>query len=229
MQQADSVGAVPMFTLFLFSADNLSDMTSLGSASYMQAYWSDTITLFKAINAFGKPVLINVEPDFWGFAQAVVNSNYGGDPTKVAIKGWSIGGWQTQMCRYTAPDTFTLGIAGAGPTEWQNYNTWYTGGVIGNSPKGDPAYLDKYSLTHLAKNLKSPLMLLHGVEDTNVLFQDTIKVYRELLQFGKGQFVELAIDPTGSHGMGGDMNNRDRHAIYLTFILKHWGLPAAHK
>jgi len=83
MQQADSVGAVPMFTLFQFSADNLSDLTSLGTASYMQTYWSDVTTLFKAINAFGKPVLINVEPDFWGFAQAVANSTYGGDPTKM--------------------------------------------------------------------------------------------------------------------------------------------------
>jgi len=83
MQQADSVGAVPMFTLFQFSADNLSDLTSLASASYMQAYWSDTVTLFQAINTFGKPVLINVEPDFWGFAQAVANSSYGGDPTKM--------------------------------------------------------------------------------------------------------------------------------------------------
>jgi len=83
MQQADSVAAVPMFTLFQFSADNLSDATSLGSASYMQAYWSDVTTLFKAIDAFGKPVLINVEPDFWGFVQAVVNSNYGGDPAKM--------------------------------------------------------------------------------------------------------------------------------------------------
>ncbi len=152
--------------------------------------------------------------------------NWGVDASKVAINGWSFGGWQTQMCLYTAPDVFTLGIAGAGPTEWQNYNTWYTGGVIGNSPKGDANYLDKYSLTKVANNLKSPLMLLHGVEDTNVLYQDTIKVYRELLQMGKGQLVELAIDPTGGHGMGGDMNNRDRHAIYLTFLLKHWGLPA---
>lgn len=151
--------------------------------------------------------------------------NYGVDPTKVAINGWSFGGFQTQMCLYTAPDVFTLGIAGAGPTEWQNYNTWYTGGVIGNSPKGDANYLDKYSLTHLAKNLRSPLLLLHGVEDTNVLFQDTIKVYRELLQAGKGHLVELSIDPTGGHGMGGDMNNRDRHAIYLAFLLKHWGMP----
>ena len=174
-----------------------------------------------------KPGVAQVEDLSDGVKHLV--ENYGVDPAKVAINGWSFGGWQTQMCMYTAPDTFTLGIAGAGPTEWQNYNTWYTGGVIGNSPKGDAAYLDKYSLTHLAKNLKSPLMLLHGVEDTNVLYQDTIKVYRELLQFGKGQLVELAIDPTGGHGMGGDMNNRDRHAIYLTFILKHWGLPAARK
>jgi len=83
MQQADSVGALPMFTLFQFSADNLSDLTSLADASYMQAYWSDAITLFKSISAFGKPVLINVEPDFFGFAQATANSNYGGDPTKM--------------------------------------------------------------------------------------------------------------------------------------------------
>ncbi|HRK21071.1 MAG TPA: prolyl oligopeptidase family serine peptidase [Fimbriimonadaceae bacterium] len=152
--------------------------------------------------------------------------NYGVDPAKVAINGWSFGGWQTLMCMLTAPDVFTLGIAGAGPTEWQNYNTWYTGGVITNSPKGDPKPIDKFSVTHKAQNLKSPLMLLHGVEDTNVLYQDTIMLYRKLLQFGKGPLVELSIDPTGGHGMGGDMNNRDRHAIYLTFILKQWGLPA---
>ena len=151
--------------------------------------------------------------------------NYGVDPAKVAINGWSFGGFQTQMCLYTAPNDFTLGIAGAGPTQWQNYNNWYVGGVIGQADKTKPDALDKHSLTHLAKNLRSPLLLLHGMEDTNVLFQDTIMVYRELLQMGKGSLVELAIDPTGGHGMGGDMNNRDRHAIYLAFILKHWGIP----
>lgn len=150
--------------------------------------------------------------------------NYNVDPKKVAVNGWSFGGFQTQMCMYTAPNVFTLGIAGAGPTQWQNYNNWYSGGVIGKSPIGDQKALDKYSLTYLAKNLQSPLLLLHGMEDTNVLFQDTIKVYQELLHYGKGDLVELAFDPTGGHGMGGDMSNRDRHAIYLAFLRKWWRL-----
>jgi dipeptidyl aminopeptidase/acylaminoacyl peptidase len=150
-------------------------------------------------------------------------NQYNIDRTKVGINGWSFGGFQTQMCMFTAPDTFTLGIAGAGPTEWQNYNTWYTNGVIGNSPNAKPDDLDKYSLTKVAKHLRSPLLLLHGMEDDNVLFQDTVNVYRKLLQYGKGPLVELALDPTGGHGMGGDIDNRDRHAIYLAFLNKWWG------
>lgn len=155
--------------------------------------------------------------------------NYGVDPKRVAINGWSFGGFQTQMCMYTEPDVFTLGIAGAGPTEWQNYNNGYTENVIGLARTGHPEDLDKHSLTHLAKNLKSPLLLLHGMEDTNVLFQHTIAVYRKLLQYGKGDLVELVVDPTGGHGMGGDVSARDRHAIYLTFILKHWGRTLSDK
>lgn len=149
--------------------------------------------------------------------------NYGIDQKKVGINGWSFGGFQTQMCMYTAPDVFTLGIAGAGPTEWQNYNTWYTGGVIGYSSLGKPEDLDKFSLTKLAKNLKGPLMLLHGMEDTNVLFQDTVHVYQALLRAGKGPLIELVLDPTGSHGLGGDIKTKDRYEIYEAFLMNHWG------
>lgn len=153
-----------------------------------------------------------------------MKSKFNVDPQRVGLTGWSFGGFQTQHALYNAPDVFTLGIAGAGPTEWQNYNTWYTGGVIGNSPNGDGNYLDKFSLTNQASKLKGRLLLLHGIEDTNVLFQDTVKVYRRLLQAGKGPLVELALDPTGDHGMGGDMDTRDRHMIYLSFLLRHWGM-----
>lgn len=152
-----------------------------------------------------------------------IQETYGADPARIGIHGWSFGGFQTQMCLYTAPEVFTLGIAGAGPTQWQNYNQWYSGGVIGKSRIGQPDDLDKYSLTKVCANLKSPLMLLHGVEDTNVLFQDTVMVYRELLKAGKGPLVELVIDPTGGHGLGGDIRTRERFAIYDGFLRRRWG------
>lgn len=143
------------------------------------------------------------------------------DPAKVGVHGWSFGGFQTQMCLYTAPDVFSLGIAGAGPTEWQNYNNWYVGGVIGANKK--PEELDAYSTTKLAKNLKGCLMLLHGLEDTNVLAQDTIHVYQALLRADKGPQVELVLDPTGSHGLGGDIKTRERYEIYAGFLERRWG------
>jgi dipeptidyl aminopeptidase/acylaminoacyl peptidase len=152
-----------------------------------------------------------------------LTEQYGVDPKRVGVHGWSFGGFQTQMCMYTAGDVFTLGIAGAGPTEWQNYNNWYAGGVIGPAKVGKPDELDRFSLTHLAKNLKGPLMLLHGMEDTNVLYQDTVKVYRELQKARKGPLVELVVDPTGDHGLGGDIKTRDRFAIYEAFVLRRWG------
>ena len=149
--------------------------------------------------------------------------NHGVDADKVGLNGWSFGGFQTQHAMYTAPDVFRLGIAGAGPTEWQNYNTWYANTFVGDSPLGDPTELDQYSLTRLAKNLEGPLLLLHGMEDTNVLFQDTVFVYRELLNYGKGPLVELVVDPTGGHGLGGDIETLDRYQIYEAFLMKHWG------
>ncbi|MBL8088592.1 MAG: S9 family peptidase [Chthonomonas sp.] len=175
--------------------------------------------------AFGKANFNNPGvPQVEDLSDAVkyLDATYGVDRERVGINGWSFGGFQTQMCLYTAPDVFTLGIAGAGPTQWQNYNNWYTGNTITRSPIGDPKPADAFSLTKMVKGLRSPLFLLHGMEDTNVLFQDTVKVYQELLRAGKGPLVELGLDPTGGHGMGGDMSNRDRHLMYLAFILKHW-------
>lgn len=149
---------------------------------------------------------------------------FGIDREKVGIYGWSFGGFQTQMCMYTAPDVFTVGIAGAGPTEWENYNSWYTTGTVGRSEPGK-AEQKKYSLRPLAKNLKGKLLLLHGMEDTNVLFQDTVAIYRELLQAGKETLVEIFLDPTGGHGLGGDVKRLNRFRKYEEFLLRTLGSP----
>ncbi len=148
--------------------------------------------------------------------------NYGVDKDRVGIHGWSFGGFQTQMCMYTAPDVFAVGIAGAGPTEWENYNAWYTSGTIGPSKPGE-ATLKKFSLLPLAKNLKGKLLLVHGMEDSNVLYQDTVRVYRELLKAGKETLVELFLDPTGGHGLGGDVKRLNRYRKYEEFLIRTLG------
>ncbi|MGF1581592.1 MAG: prolyl oligopeptidase family serine peptidase [Gemmataceae bacterium] len=154
--------------------------------------------------------------------------NYGVDPKRVGIHGWSFGGFQTQMCLYTKPDVFAAGIAGAGPTEWENYNSWYTTGTIGNSREGKTD-LQKFSLLPLAKNLKSRLLLIHGMEDSNVLYQDTVRVYRELLKAGKETLVELFLDPTGGHGLGGDIKTLAKFRKYEEFLLRTLGNGMASK
>jgi dipeptidyl aminopeptidase/acylaminoacyl peptidase len=123
---------------------------------------------------------------------------------------------------YTEPDVFAVGIAGAGPTEWENYNAWYSTGTIGPSRTGQPD-LKKYSLLPLAKNLKGKLLLVHGMEDSNVLYQDTVRVYRELLKAGKETLVELFIDPTGGHGLGGDVKTFNRYHKYEDFLVRNLG------
>ncbi len=148
--------------------------------------------------------------------------HHGVDEKKLALHGWSFGGFQTQMVMYTEPDVFAVGIAGAGHTEWHNYNSWYSTGTIGANQPGKTD-LEKYSLLPLAKNLKGRLLLVHGVEDSNVLYQDTMRIYRELLKADKEVLVELFIDPTGGHGLGGDVKTIGRHRKYEDFLLRHLG------
>jgi dipeptidyl aminopeptidase/acylaminoacyl peptidase len=64
------------------------------------------------------------------------------------------------------------------------------------------------------------------MEDTNVLFQDTVAIYRELLKAGKETNVELFLDPTGGHGLGGDVKTINRMRKYEEFLLRTIGSDA---
>ena len=150
-------------------------------------------------------------------------AQYGVDARRIGLNGWSFGGFQTQYTMYTRPDVFAAGIAGAGPTEWENYNSWYSGRTIGKATDRTKPVLRKYSLLPLAKGLKKPLMLVHGMQDPNVLFQDTVNVYRELLDSGKESLVELFLDPDGVHALGGVVKPAGWHRKYEAFWLRNLG------
>ncbi len=158
---------------------------------------------------------------------AYMKANLGVDGQRIGLNGWSFGGFQTQYTMYTKPDLFAAGIAGAGPTEWENYNSWYSGRTIGKVDRTKPV-LRKYSLLPLARQLKKPLLLVHGMQDPNVLYQDTVNVYRALLESGKEGLVELFLDPDGEHALGGAVKPAGWHRKYEAFWLRNLG-PAQQK
>lgn len=166
----------------------------------------------------GKPQADDLED-----AKAYAIANLGVDAGRVGLTGWSFGGFQTQFTLYTKPDVFAAGIAGAGPTEWENYNSWYSGRTIGKATDRTKPVLRKYSLLPLARNLKQPLLLVHGMQDPNVLYQDTVNVYRELLLSGKDALVELYLDPDGVHGLGGTVKPVSLHRKFEAFWLRNLG------
>jgi len=152
-------------------------------------------------------------------------SHFGVDKARVGLTGWSFGGFQTQFTMYTKPDLFAAGIAGAGPTEWENYNAWYTGRTLGKTDRSKPS-LKRFSLIPLAKNLKKPLLLVHGMVDDNVLYQDTVNVYRALLESGKDALVDLYLDPEGRHGLGGAVQPVNLHRKFEAFWVRNLGEAA---
>ncbi|WP_144006652.1 prolyl oligopeptidase family serine peptidase [Pelomonas sp. KK5] len=153
---------------------------------------------------------------------AYMNEHLGIDPARVGLTGWSFGGYETQYTLYTKPELFAAGIAGAGPTEWENYNSWYSGRTIGKVDRTKPV-LRKFSLLPLARELKHPLLLIHGMQDPNVLYQDTVNVYRELLASGKDALVDLYLDPDGVHALGGTVKPVGLHRKMEAFWLAHLG------
>jgi dipeptidyl-peptidase 4 len=122
------------------------------------------------------------------------------DPARVGVNGWSYGGFMTLNCMLNAPEMFHAGIAGAPVTNFANYDSIYTERYMG-LPAEDA---DGYALTDLTKSaskLKGKLMLVHNIDDDNVLFQNTMQMMNALQTAGK-QF-EFMLYPQKSHGVSG--------------------------
>lgn len=68
--QAESVGALPMFTLYQMAYKGNGDLSLLDDRALMQAYWQKVVLLFDRLALYNKPAVVNFEPDFWGYAMA---------------------------------------------------------------------------------------------------------------------------------------------------------------
>jgi hypothetical protein len=76
---ADAHGVTPMFTLYSFAAQGEARTDILQDHDFMQRWWDGARLLFQRLAVFGKPAVVHIEPDYWGFAQQASN----GDPSKL--------------------------------------------------------------------------------------------------------------------------------------------------
>lgn len=122
------------------------------------------------------------------------------DPARVGIYGWSYGGYMTLYAILNAPETFQAGVAGAPVTDWRNYDTIYTERYLGLPSDNEQGYRLS-SVVHQAANLRGSLLLIHNLEDDNVLFQNTLQMANALQRAGKP--FEMMVYPLKSHGVTG--------------------------
>jgi len=122
---------------------------------------------------------------------------YGIDPQRIGIYGGSYGGFITLMAMFTAPDVFAAGAALRPVTDWAHYNHPYTGSIL-NTPYLDSLSYAKSSPLYYAEGLKGALLICHGMVDTNVHFQDAVRLAQRLIELGKDNW-ELAGYPVEDH------------------------------
>ncbi|MBL7857522.1 MAG: S9 family peptidase [Cyclobacteriaceae bacterium] len=122
----------------------------------------------------------------------------GVDPKKIGLYGGSYGGFMTLMAMFTEPDVFAAGAALRSVTDWAHYNHPYTANIL-NTPVEDSIAYRKSSPLYFAEGLKGHLLICHGMIDTNVHFQDVVRLTQRLIELKKENW-ELAVYPLEDHG-----------------------------
>ncbi|MET8141946.1 prolyl oligopeptidase family serine peptidase [Sphaerisporangium sp. NPDC005288] len=110
------------------------------------------------------------------------------DLDRVAIKGWSFGGYLAALAVLRRPDVFHAAIAGAPVTDWSLYDTAYTERYLGH-PAERPEVYEQTSLMPDAEKLSRPLLLIHGLADDNVVAAHTLRLSSALLAAGRPHVV----------------------------------------
>jgi dipeptidyl-peptidase-4 len=139
------------------------------------------------------------------------------DSTKLAVHGWSFGGFMTTSLMLRKPGTFKVGVAGGPVTDWKYYEIMY-GERYMDLPEENVEGYKKASLMNYTKNLKGNLLLIHGTVDDVVVMQHNYSLIKQFVEDG----VQMDFFPYPMHPH--NVMGKDRvHLIekILTYILKN--------
>ena len=135
------------------------------------------------------------------------------DPKRIGLYGGSYGGFITLMAMFTTPDVFAAGAALRPVTDWAHYNHGYTSNIL-NVPQSDAEAYRKSSPIYFADGLKGALLICHGMVDTNVHFQDTVRLVQRLIELRKENW-DLAVFPVENHGFTEETSWADEYRRIL--------------
>ena len=174
--------------------------------------WEDAIWLDKAGPALDDQVAIISD-----VKQRYPQLDFG----RVAIHGWSFGGFLTALAVLRRPDVFHVGVAGAPVTDFRMYDTHWAERYLGH-PEEYPEAYERCTLMRDATNLQRPLLLVHGLADDNVLPAHTFQLSEALTAAGKVHSV-LPLRGT-SHMISDPQIAVNLRLIELQFIRNALGI-----
>jgi dipeptidyl aminopeptidase/acylaminoacyl peptidase len=135
------------------------------------------------------------------------------NPRRIGVYGGSYGGFITLMAMFTTPDVFAAGAALRPVTDWAHYNHGYTSNIL-NVPQKDAEAYRRSSPIYFAEGLKGALLICHGMVDTNVHFQDSVRLAQRLIELRKENW-ELAAYPVENHGFTEETSWADEYRRIL--------------
>jgi dipeptidyl-peptidase-4 len=155
--------------------------------------------------------------DFIGTAKYFQSLPYV-DANRVGIMGWSYGGFMTSLAMTKGADVFKMGIAVAPVTNWRYYDNIYTERFMRTPQENASGYDDNSPINHVDK-LKGKFLLVHGMADDNVHFQNSTDIITALVKANK-QFDFFAY-PNKNHGIYGGNTRNHLFSMMYDYILKN--------
>jgi dipeptidyl-peptidase 4 len=137
------------------------------------------------------------------------------DRTRLAIWGWSYGGYMSSLAMTRGAGVFKVGIAVAPVTNWRYYDTIYTERYL-QTPQLNPEGYDSNSPSTYASKLSGEFLLIHGTGDDNVHFQNSVVFQQALIDSGK-KFQSFYY-PDKTHSISGGSTRLHLYTMMFEFI-----------
>ncbi len=145
----------------------------------------------------------------------------GAGPGKIGLWGGSYGGFITLMAMFTQSDTFAAGAALRPVSDWALYNHGYTSDIL-NLPQSDAPAYRRSSPIFFAEGLKGALLICHGMVDSNVEFNDTVRLVQRLIELRKENW-QLAVYPVENHSFTESSSWADEYKRILALFERTLG------